>query len=384
MSSSCYTVGCARCGTYDPDEVRRAVAKATSLAGGFPDLPSGVLIKANLLSPSDPSMSVTTHPEVIRAICDIIYSHGVNNIEIADNPGYIFRHQETELFRKTGMKAIQDEGIAKVELLSRNGFREVDQHDASSLRSMRVSKTILAAPFILDVPKLKTHVETEITGAIKNMFGIADTDTRKRAHEARVHEFLLNAVIDLFKVRVPDFCIMDAIEGMEGNGPSHGNPVKTGWIVASRNALALDVVEACIMGYKNPFSIPLLEIASRRLHGPVSRDEIDLRGAEWDDLPVEGFRKASGSIRMIPAFLRGMAHHFVNLYPRLKKSACINCGVCEKVCPVKAISMNALNLPDIDTSRCVRCLCCHEMCPTGAMEIQESFLSRMLNKKNTS
>ncbi len=382
MSGSRFTVGCARCGSYDREEVRGAVIKAVNLAGGFPELPSRVLIKANLLSPSDPSAAVTTHPEVVRAICDIISSYGVDDIEIADNPGYIFRHQDHELLCRTGMDYIQNEGIAKTGLLSRDGFMEVDLQDAVSLRSMRVSKMVLGAPFVLNASKLKTHVETEITGAIKNMFGISDTDTRKRAHGVRSHEFLLNAVIDLFMVKVPDFCIMDAIEGMEGNGPSHGNPVKTGWIVASRNALALDVVEASIMGYKKPYAIPLLEIASRRLYGPASKDEIDLRGADWDDLPVEGFRKASGSIRMIPAFLRGLAHRLVILYPRLAASACISCGVCLKVCPVKAISMDALNLPDIDTSRCVRCLCCHEMCPTGAMEVKESLFSWLMNKKS--
>lgn len=382
MLGSRFIVGCVRCGSYDRDEVRSAVKGAVSLAGGFPEMPPRVLIKANLLSPSYPSMAVTTHPEVVRAICDIISSCGVNDIEIADNPGYIFRHQELELLRKTGMSGIQDEGVAKAGLLSKNGFVEVDLQDAVSLRPMRVSKMILDAPYIFDVPKLKTHVETETTGAIKNMFGISDTDTRKRSHGVKKHEFLLNAIIDLFLVRVPDFCILDAVEGMDGNGPSHGNPVKTGWIAVSRNALALDVVEAAIMGYKNPFAIPFLEIASRRLSGPISKKEIDLRGADWNDLPVEGFRKASGSIRMIPAFLRGMAHTLVTLYPNLKETACIGCGVCLKICPVQAISMGASNLPVIDASKCVRCLCCHEMCFTGAMEVRESLFSRLMHEKS--
>lgn len=382
MSGALFSVGCARCGSYDRDEVRGAVEKAVCLAGGFPEMPSSVLLKANLLSPADPSRSVTTHPEVLRAICDIISRCGVDDIEISDNPGYIFRHQEQELLRRTGMSAIQDERIANSGLLSRNGFVEVEKKDAISLKSMRVSEVILGVPFVIDVPKLKTHVETEITGAIKNMFGIADTDTRKRAHGVNSHQFLLNAVIDLFQVRVPDFCIMDAIEGMEGNGPSHGKSVNTGWIVASGNALALDVVEAAIMGYKDPFSIPLLEIASRRLEGPNSKEEIDLKGASWADLPFEGFRKASGSVRMIPAFLRGMAHRLVTLHPELVSETCISCGVCQKVCPVKAIELNALNQPVIDFSKCVRCLCCHEMCPTGAMSVKESLLSRMIHKKS--
>lgn len=382
MSRGFFSVGCARCRSYEPFEVFDALSRAVDLTGGLKEVPSGVLIKANLLSPSDPSKAVTTHPEVLRAACRIIDLDGRHEIEIADNPGYIFRDQEEELLRKTGMTSLQKEGIASTGLLSRRGFKEVAVRDGVSLRTARVAKAIVEAAFVLNVCKLKTHVETEISGSIKNMFGIADTDTRKKAHGVKDQKHLLNSIIDLFSVRIPDYCILDAVEGMEGNGPSRGKPVKTGWIAVSKNALALDVVQAVIMGFKDPFEIPLLKVATRRLPGPVEFRQIDLRGAKWDELPVRGFQRASCSIRMVPAFLRGIAHRLVDLYPLFESDACTSCGICQKVCPVNAIRLDSSGQPVIEGEKCVRCLCCHEMCPTGAMKVGESLLIQLMQRKS--
>lgn len=376
MKNRTFRVACARCRSYDPAEVRKAMERAFELFGGLPPLSGKVLLKANLLSPVDPGRAVTTHPEIVLSICEMLPDP--SKAEIADNPGYIFRHQEQELFETTGMKSVEKKCGARVSLLSRDGFQTLSLPGAVSLKTMRIARALLNAPFVIGVAKLKTHVETEITGSIKNMFGAADTDTRKKAHSAIDQESLLNAVVDIYLARVPDLCVLDAVEGMEGRGPSHGRLVKPGWIAVANNALALDAVQAVIMGYKDPFSIPLIKVASRRLDGPSSLDEIELLGAEWKDLPVMDFRKAPGSIRMIPAFLRGLGHRLVILKPLLNRDICVRCGICAKVCPVEAITMDENKFPVIDRAKCVRCLCCHEMCPTGAMEVKENIISRLL------
>ncbi|KUK62959.1 MAG: hypothetical protein XE01_0102 [Synergistales bacterium 58_81] len=373
-----FVVSCVPCSSYDREAVEVAVREALRLCGSFPPLVAPVIIKANLLAPSDPSRAVTTHPEILRALSMELIMAGCPDVMIGDNPGYIFRHQETELFRKTGVEEICREIPARFGLLSRGGFAEVRPPKPGKLETIRFSADLLKAPCVIGVSKLKTHVETEITGAIKNMFGAADTDTRKRAHGARSRNFLPEAIVDIFSVRVPDMFVLDAVEGMEGYGPSHGRARKVGWVAASPNGLALDHVQAVIMGFSDPLSIPLLSVASGRIDGPRKRDDIELRGASWEELPCRGFKRAPSAVRMIPPFLRGAAHQLVSLKPVLEIGACIRCGICMEVCPVEAIEIPSAGWPLIDRNRCVQCLCCHEMCPTGAMGARESLLSRLL------
>ncbi|MCL5883646.1 MAG: 4Fe-4S binding protein, partial [Actinobacteria bacterium] len=58
---------------------------------------------------------------------------------------------------------------------------------------------------------------------------------------------------------------------------------------------------------------------------------------------------------------------------------CDRCAICQKSCPVDAISMTPF--PEIDRDRCIECYCCNEMCPTGAMQIKKSWLAALVSGK---
>ena len=80
-------VGAANCGSYDRDVVAEAVTKAVNAAGGLPPVQGKrVLIKPNLLSDSGADSAVTTHPEIVRAVCRMVLDAGGLPV-IADSPG---------------------------------------------------------------------------------------------------------------------------------------------------------------------------------------------------------------------------------------------------------------------------------------------------------
>ncbi|MDR1509887.1 MAG: DUF362 domain-containing protein [Synergistaceae bacterium] len=376
-----FVAGVAKCQNYEREEVERSMTLAVERAGGMPDIaPREVLVKANMLSPSEPELAVTTHPEILRAIAGEIRKTCDFPIRIADNPGYIFTDAGS-LLEKTGINGITGiEGVT-AGLLSDMGIRDVRRDSFRALDSARISARYLDAGFCVNAAKLKTHVETEISGCIKNIFGTADIGTRKKCHSSPSQKRLADAIVDLYSIRPPEFNVLDAVVGMEGDGPSHGQPRQVGYIVAGRNALAVDWVASAIMGYDDPLCVPLMASAAERGIGPRARTEIVLNGADWDELPVKGFKKSSGLVRAFPTFLRGFVHKLVSISPKLDKRRCLGCGICRNVCPVDAISdapgPDGKKLPAIDRLKCVSCLCCHEMCPTGAMTAHKNLLARL-------
>ena len=377
-----FIVGVARCDSYDPDEVRGALALAIERAGGLPEISAdSVLLKANMLSPVPPEGAVTTHPEVLRALVGVLRTAGGTEklpVHIADNPGYIFTNPKL-LFEKTGIGALSSiEGVS-VGLLSDQGVSSVKMDSFVTLGEARIFTRYLESKYCINVAKLKTHVETEMTACIKNIFGTADTDTRKRSHRSVSKKDLAEAITDLYTIRPPEFHIIDAVVGMEGDGPSHGHPRKLGFIIAGRNALAADLVGAAVMCFKKPQEIPMIGAALRRGIGPSCREDIELNGVSWDELPSKGFRKSSNMLRMLPVFLRGLGHSAVMIKPELAAPECISCWICQKVCPVDAITSDG-KYPVIDKGACVRCLCCCEMCPTGAMKPKKNILAAIISK----
>lgn len=380
MNQDSFKVGIARCKNYDPGEVHRALSLAIERAGGLPSHREGdhLLLKANLLAPRSPEEAVTTHPEILKALArELSEKQKTASLTIADTPGYIFQDQWEELFQKTGVAALRrGKPTMEVVPLISQGLDEIALAGGKTLKKARVAHMALTADQLYSVAKLKTHVETEMTGCIKNMFGIADTATRKRAHSAPSLEWLAQGILDLFSIRIPDFCVLDAVQTMEGDGPSRGTPIQTGWILAGSNALAVDMMASRIMGYRDPLKIPLLKVAAARGIGPSCPDEIQLVGADPDEIEHPGFKKSSGRLRWIPTSLRGFVHGLVALKPALNPELCTCCGICAKVCPVDAITLTSAG-PLINHSACVRCLCCHEMCPEGAMGVKRNLLARI-------
>ena len=115
--------------------------------------------------------------------------------------------------------------------------------------TVSLSRIVLDADIIISLPKFKTHGLTVITGAIKNSYGFLPGAQKAKLHKAagspeRFHE----VIVDVFRLRVPDFFLVDAVVGMEGNGPASPDFRDIGLILASDNAVALDAVMATMMG----------------------------------------------------------------------------------------------------------------------------------------
>ena len=223
------------------------------------------------------------------------------------------------------------------------------------LKSFFLPKIIKEADLIISLPKLKTHQLAKFTGAIKNLYGCITGGTKQKYHKkaqgSKKHGKLL---VDIYQNIRPELNIMDAVIGMEGDGPTSGDARKVGYLLASKNAVNLDLVSAKMIGYK-PKSIYTNKEALKR---KLARKKSKIVG---EKLPKFKFKKPCKDKKFRAAF-----KNLIKERPIVcDTKKCIRCGKCARSCPAKAISMKPY--PVVDTKKCIRCFCCIEICPQNAM-----------------
>lgn len=327
-----------------------------------------VLLKPNMLGPYSPDKGITTHPSLIRSLVKALKKRGAT-CWVGDNPGLSGYAANERSARVSGILKAADGGYVnfakKTVLVSLK---------SPFLKELVISRAVLDADLLINVPKFKTHVQTRITGGIKNMFGILVGAEKARVHFAvpRPRQFS-EALVDIYQIRVPDLTVMDAVVGMEGNGPSGKELRFVGKVLASRNAVCLDGLMAAMMGIPAK-DVDHLDIAGQRGLGEINPARMDIRGS-WECL--KKFKTP------IPFASQGWFGTVLNrlLYrplikPKLKvrRDLCTGCEVCVQHCPAQALSLRVF--PYLDEKKCISCYCCYELCPSQAMELT-SWMKRL-------
>ncbi len=343
-----------------------SVKEAIDLIGWRPSRGERYLLKPNMIVAKTSEEGVTTDPGIIGALISLLKGNGCQPY-VGDSPGNAYPGKARSVFEKTGMlRAVSEAGGEFVEFESSPPL--VVGTGGKIIREVGLAEPIFRMGLI-NVPKLKTHIQTVMTGAVKNLsFGCIPGSGKIALHmEGRTMALMAEAMIDVYSVIRPlvTLNVMDAIVCMEGAGPSHGRPVRVGKVLASRDALALDMVAFKMAGV-DPLKVPYIKEAAVRSMGPRSPDEIEVLG----DLPSLKFR-------LPPAFL-GRFLLLASPYAPIKStvsisSSCKRCGECARACPVSVISLYPS--PRIDSGKCLRCFVCSEVCEYGAVRIRKGFAS---------
>lgn len=375
-------VSVVRCHDYGEGQVEDAVRRSLALIGGAGKLikpGDRVLLKVNILAPAEAEQAVTTHPSLVRAMIKLVREAGGVPF-VADSPGFLFAGGRNNAMKKSGiMKAAEELGAEVLQFETvPDSFVEVDVPGGAELKTIYAARLALEADVIISMPKLKTHGNTLFTGAVKNMFGAVPQKTRMLAHSLVTNEKFSSALVDIYSVFKPDLAVMDAVVGMEGDGPRHGQPRKIGLVLASFDPPALDAVASKIVGFE-PGAILTTKFAHERGLGCGDPGCISVLGETIEDVAVPDFKKPA-SMRMfssIMSLLAPLINGLVKVEPHLDKAKCTRCAVCAKSCPVHVITLDPY--PIIDRSSCIKCYCCNELCPEGAMEIKRTRLAKALS-----
>lgn len=364
----------ARCDSYEQDIVDAAVARALDAFGGAAAIASPgqrVCVKPNLLMPRKPDGATTTHPSVVAAVCRQFIALGCM-VEIADSCGGPYNAVVSKtLYKVTGMAEVAAQTGALLRYDS--AATAMDITSAGKTRRYNIIQPLVDADVIIDIAKLKTHGLGHFTGAVKNMYGAVAGLQKAQGHAAHsTRQDFFTTMIDLYETVKPHFCLIDGIIGMEGNGPSGGDPKRANVLLAGVNGHCVDKLAVWLMHLDEKKVFTLTEAEQRDLL-PKTVDELTLLGDDTTPLrtrfkPPAHDEKRSVLSLMLPKRLRDTLDNIKLPYPAIAEATCIGCGDCVRICPKNALHLKNKKAYLIQ-ERCIRCYCCHEACPVKAIEL---------------
>ena len=197
-----------------------------------------ILVKPNL-SHYEYITGVVTSPRLTADLIGLLRDKNAEVI-VAESEG--FNYSCKAAFEATGMKQAVEQAGGTVMNLSEDKVIEVEFPNANRLKHLFLPKTALDADAVVDLPMMKTHEFMLVSLALKNLFGCVPSNRR-----IYLHPYLTEVMLRLYQLLKPQLTIMDARVGVEGNGPTKGEPVPMGLILTSNDALATDVVATQIM-----------------------------------------------------------------------------------------------------------------------------------------
>lgn len=374
-------VGCA---TYDRDEVEAAVGRGLDLLGGaaaFASKGERITLKPNVLWGDPPEKCINTHPSVFRAVGRALQENGAV-LSYGDSPG--FGKPESHMRRAGFIEVAEELGIALADF--ENG-REVEYSGSSFVKKFTIAVGALECDGLVSIPKLKTHGLMRLTGAVKNSFGCIPGMLTQGFHVRIPNPYdFARMLISLNLLLSPRLYAMDGIVGMEGNGPRNGNPVEMGFLLFSRDPVALDTV-ACISVNLDPRIVPTNLFGAEYGLGSCDPANIEILGDPIERFVKPGFDVVRTPVVSEPKYRVSSVLKRL-LYPRpvIVEDRCVRCGTCVEVCPTdpKALDWvdgNRKRYPVYQYKRCIRCFCCQEICPESAIVIKRPPLSRIRRKK---
>jgi uncharacterized protein (DUF362 family) len=269
-------------------ETLKACLEPLGGIGAFAKPGSKVAIKVNAGFSGPPGV-YTTDPRVVEALIMLLQECvGPREIRIAENAAEFHMLEEIglgsttmECFEACGLAAVAERRGVTLAAMENEIHEQVLIPGATLMTHCIVPRTILEADTLIFVPHLKNHMAAWITLCLKLSQGVIPTSEKKKFHDGRLTEKLL----DLLRIIRPDLCIVDALWAMQGQGPTSQFPDDVirdmDVLMAGTNPIAVDTVGALLMGL-DPADVPVLALAAE-----MGLEGSDLRSIELLGVPIE-------------------------------------------------------------------------------------------------
>ncbi|MBD0346467.1 MAG: DUF362 domain-containing protein [Coleofasciculus sp. Co-bin14] len=253
------TVSLIRADAYERQLLKASLETLLEPLGGmgaFVKKGDRVLLKPNLLTSGRLGKECITRPEIVYCVAQLVQEAGGKPF-LGDSPAF---GSAKGVARANGYLPMMEE--LNLPIIEFHGQRYETQSIA--FNHLRLCKEAMDADVVINLPKLKSHVQLTLTMGVKNLFGCVPGKMKAWWHmeagkdEKRFGEML----VETARAINPDLTILDAIVGHEGNGPSGGEPRQLNILGASEDVFALDRSIVEILNV-DPTVVPTIAAAQR-------------------------------------------------------------------------------------------------------------------------
>lgn len=264
-----------------------------------------VLIKPNLYEPHTPDSGEITNPKVIEAVARYCLDAGAARVIIGEGPSYYQpQSQLKECFTRAGISEVADRlGIEWV-LFDEHRYRSFKGISGATPDEFKVTEFVFTCDKFINVPVLKTHYQTTVTLAMKNLKGCLKREDKPRFH----HHDLSGAVVELNKIVRPTINIIDATAKTIGSvgGSDRKQPIGASLLIVSSDIVAADAVGCALMGI-DPAEVRTVTLGAAAGLGESDLTKIDIIGEELKrlkfkvKLPREQLRQSFPQLEIVGA-----------------------------------------------------------------------------------
>jgi len=254
-----------------------------------------VIIKPNNVSTN--RQLAATHADALRAIIDYLGPRWKGPIVIAESSAGETMEGFKNFKYDEVVRDFRGRDVKLVDLNTEALYETVPLLDGDlHIQNCRLAKRLCDPDaFVISAGMFKTHNVLIATLNVKNMcLGAPLHNARgvkyfndKRIFHGGVRQTHYDVMVTAQKLAPAwGLGVLDAFEGMEGNGPSQGTPVNHKVAVASTDFVAADRIGTECMGI-NPDWMGYLQFCEQAGVGNFNRAMIDLRGESVDKATVK-------------------------------------------------------------------------------------------------
>ena len=185
-------------------------------------------------------------------------------------------------------------------------------------------------------------------------------------------------MLDIYSVVHPALTILDGVWGMQGRGPSNGDPRRFGLIAAAPSALHMDLAVCRALGV--PLKrLAIHRVAIKRQWARADLSDIELVGDDPQEFSTPDMDiPRLDTMHIMPAWADAFTRRFMISKPVQDPAKCEVCLKCQRICPANCIQFSG-SQARFDYDACIRCYCCQEVCPHNAIGFKKGLIVRVLN-----